>query len=50
LREDGDIETWAPAALAIVDARGAGDVELGSGGVGGVDGRDRVDAVVAYAC
>jgi len=47
LREDGDIKAWAPAALAIVDARGACDVELGSGGVGRVDGCDRVDAVVA---
>jgi hypothetical protein len=47
LRKDGDIEAGAPAALAVVGAGWAGNVELGGGGIGGVDGCDRVDAIVA---
>lgn len=48
--EDSDVEAWAPATfVAVVGIRRAGDVKLGSGGIDGVNGRDRVNAIVAYA-
>ncbi len=50
LRKDSNIEAGTPAALGVVDARWACDAELSSGGIGSFDGRDRVDAIVAYAC
>jgi hypothetical protein len=49
LRKDGDIEAWAPAAFGVIGVGRASDVELGSRGFDGVDGRDRINAIVAYA-
>ena len=47
--EDGDVEAWAPAAFGVVGVGRASDMELGSRGIDGVDGRDRVNAIVTYA-
>jgi hypothetical protein len=46
LGEDGNVEAWTPATFGVIGVGRASDVELGSGGIDGVDGRDRVNAIV----